>query len=439
MRIAIIGGGIAGLAAAHHVDGQEVGAEVHVFESADRLGGKLRLETVGGVTLDVGAEAMLRRRSEAWELCEFVALGDLREDAATTQASIWTGGALHPMPRTVMGIPAEPVDFVKVDPHAVPVPDSDISVADYVRSRAGDEVLERLVEPLLGGVYAGHADSLSLAAAGPQLKALGDDPLAAATGTAPEPGPIFFGLAAGVGRLPEAIARDVASTTELEIRLNTVVRGLSHSGSGWHVVVDGGAEQFDAVVVATPAPAASRLLSEVAPRASFALADIPYASVAIATFVFDCDLELPGSGFLVPPVDGTAIKGATFSSNKWAWLKEPGRTVLRASLGRYGEAAALQYDDQTLAQIALADLRDALGTLPEPSAWHVQRWGGGLPQYLVGHLDKVATIEDDVASVPGLAVCGAAYRGVGIPAVIASAQGAVATMLSDLGDLGHDT
>ena len=432
MRVAVIGGGIAGLAAAAEFAAGGI-EELHVYESTDRVGGKLRLQNVGDITLDVGAEAMLARRPEARDLCARAGITESLVSPATTQASIWTGGALHPMPRTVMGMPADDVDFVRVERHAVPLPDGDISVADYVRERAGVDVLDRLVEPLLGGVYAGHAESLSLAAAGPQLLALGPDPIAAAAGYVPTPGPVFDGLEGGVGQLPAAVA-DAVQRAGADLRVNTLVRGLEREGTTWTVQTDGGSSQYDAVVVAVPAPAASRLLSTVAPRASFALSDIPYASVALATFVFEHELDLPGSGFLVPPVDHTSIKGATFSSNKWAWLKEPGRTVVRASLGRYGEAASLQYDDPTLAQIALADLRDALGPLPEPVAWHVQRWGGSLPQYLVGHLDKVTAIEADVASVTGLAVCGAAYRGIGIPAVIASAQGAVRALQARLGN-----
>lgn len=433
MRVAVIGGGIAGVAATAALSSSGGAASVTLYEGTDRVGGKLRLETVGDVTLDVGAEAMLARRPEARDLTGWAERGEFLTTPVTTQASIWTGGALHPMPRTVMGIPAEPTDFVRVEQHQLAVPDADISVAEFVRARAGSEVLDRLVEPLLGGVYAGHADALSLAAAGAQLQALGADPIAAAAGYVPETGPVFNGLVGGIGQLPVHVAR-IAQQHDTDIRLNTVVRGIERDGSGWTVTSSEDAERFDAVVIATPAPAASRLLSHLAPRASFALADIPYAGVAIATFVFDRDLELPGSGFLVPPIDGTSIKGATFSSNKWAWLDEPGRTVLRASLGRYGETASLQYDDPTLAQVALADLRDALGSLPEPVAWHVQRWGGGLPQYLVGHLDKVAAVEADIAAIPGLAVCGAAYRGIGIPAVIASAKGAVDQVFADLGD-----
>lgn len=427
-RTAVIGGGIAGLAAAEALD--RAGLDVVLYEATDRVGGKLRRETVGGVTLDVGAEAILARRPEGKDLIAQVGLARAQVEAATTSASVLVGGRLRAMPRTVLGIPAEATDVVAVEAHAVPLPDEDISVTDYVVPRAGKDVLDRLVEPLLGGVFAGRADQLSLAAAAPQLRELGDDPVGAAARAESSSETLFVGLDGGVGRLAEEALAGRAA----DIRLSTTVRGLGRDDSGWRLSTTAGDERVDGVVVAVPAPAGARLLAEVAPAAAFELAAVEYASVAIATFVFDAELELPGSGFLVPPVEAASIKGATFSSNKWAWLREPGRTVLRASLGRHGETATLQYDDATLSKIALADLRDVLGPLPDPAAWHVQRWGGALPQYTVGHLDHVAAIETDVAAVRGLEVCGAAYRGIGIPAVIASAQGAVARLLADLGD-----
>jgi oxygen-dependent protoporphyrinogen oxidase len=328
-----------------------------------------------------------------------------------------------------MGIPAEPTELVKVEPRELAIPGGDMSVAQYVTERAGRDVLDRLVEPLLGGVYAGRADELSLAAAAPQLLALGPDPVTAAAAVTPSDETLFIGLEGGVGRLPEAIVADGVA-----VEFSTTVRGVERDGTQWHLRTTRGDSSFDGVVIATPAPAASRLLAEIAPAASFALADVSYASVAIATFVFPTDLDIDGSGFLVPPIENTSIKGATFSSNKWSWLAEPGRTVIRASLGRYGDAATLQYDDATLAQVALADLREVLGPLPEPAAWHVQRWGGGLPQYTVGHLDRVAMVRAEIGLLPGLEVCGAAYNGIGIPAVIASAQGAVDGLLKDLGN-----
>ena len=436
MRVAIVGGGVAGLTAAYELG--KAGVDVVVLEGSDRIGGKLRLAEVGGVTLDVGAEALLARRPEATDLCAELGLGDTVVHPSATSAAIWTRGALRPMPPTVLGIPAD-VDalmasgIVERPPvsRPVPAPKDDVSVGEFVRAGVGDEVLERLVEPLLGGVYAGHADLLSLSAAGAQILALGEDLLAGAAKAraTSEGGPVFAGLVGGVGRLPSALAE----ASGAEIRTEAVVRDIERAHGGWALTLVGGTETVDAVVVAAPGPAASRLLADTAPEASFELADLTYASTAIVTFVFDDDLQLAGSGFLVPPVDGTDIKGATFSSQKWSWLAEPGRTVLRASVGRAGDTALLHHDDTAVAATALADLREAVGHLPEPAAWHVQRWGGALPQYEVGHLDRIAVVERAIAAEPGLELCGAAYHGVGVPAVIASAHGAVLRLLADLG------
>ncbi|MGI9085338.1 MAG: protoporphyrinogen oxidase [Aeromicrobium sp.] len=437
MRVAVVGAGVAGLTAAYELT--RAGLDVLVLEGSDRIGGKLRLAEVGGVFLDVGAEALLARRPEATDLCAEIGLGEAIVHPATSDAAIWTRGAVRPMPPTVMGIPADVdalmasgiVDEAPVSRPA-PAPSEDVSVGDFVRTRVGDEVLDRLVEPLLGGVYAGHAGALSLAAAGAPILALGDDLLAGAVAAVATPtgGPVFAGLVGGVGRLPSALAEASGAA----IRTGAVVRDIESAGSGWSIRLDAAREPVDAVVVAAPAPAAARLLAGGVPEAAFELADVTYASMAIVTFVVDGDVELPGSGFLVPPVDGTVIKGATFSSQKWAWLAESGRTVLRASVGRAGDTALLHQDDATVASAALADLRIATGHLPDPAGWHVQRWGGALPQYEVGHLDRVDVIDRAVAAVRGLEVCGAAYRGIGVPAVIGSAQSAVRRLLADLGD-----
>jgi oxygen-dependent protoporphyrinogen oxidase len=196
--------------------------------------------------------------------------------------------------------------------------------------------------------------------------------------------------------------------------------------------------EADAVVLATPAHPAARLLAELAPVASAELAGIEVASMAVVTLAFRAtDLGAGfdhSSGFLVPPVDGHRIKASTFSFAKWGWVREAGRGALggedllhlRTSLGRHREEVALHASDDELVASSLADLANATGLAAHPVASHVQRWGGGLPQYAVGHLDRVARIRADVARVPGLAVCGAAYGGVGIPAVIASAHRAAA-------------
>ena len=198
----------------------------------------------------------------------------------------------------------------------------------------------------------------------------------------------------------------------------------------------------DAVVLATPAAPTARLLQQVAPPAAAPLAEIDYASMAVVTLAFRADEVgehlFDSSGFLVPPVEGRRIKASTFSFAKWDWVREAGRdvadgeevVVLRTSLGRYGEELALQVPDDELVASSLADLADATGLRARLVDSHVQRWGGGLPQYAVGHLDRVARIRAAVAEVPGLAICGAAYDGVGIPAVIASARRAAVQVVA---------
>jgi len=445
MRVAIVGGGLAGLVAAHELRVRQSGIDVVVLEGSDRVGGKLRLGEVGGVTVDLGAESMLARRPEALDLVRALGIADRVVHPADVGASIWTRGALRAMPPSVMGVPSD-IDallasgIVATAPvsHPLPLEDDDVSVADFVRARVGDEVLDRLVEPLLGGVYAGHASRLSLRAAGAQIAALGPDPLTAAVaaraGSLPR-GPVFAGLRGGIGQLPDVIAR----ASGAHVRTRATVRSIERTPSGWRLMVGptNGVElvEADAVIVATPGPASGRLLAGVAPDAAFELAGIEYASMAIVTLALAEPLPVPGTGFLVPPVDGTVIKASTFSSQKWPWLAEQGASIVRASVGRAGETTLLHQRDETVVRLASIDLDSAVGGLPPVLDAHVQRWGGALPQYDVGHLERVEVIERAVASVPGLELCGAAYRGVGIPAVIASARAAAARLL-DAGTMG---
>ena len=221
------------------------------------------------------------------------------------------------------------------------------------------------------------------------------------------------------------------------LRTDAPVRELRRTPEGFALVVGPtiASEEVlaDEVVLATPAAPTARLLTDLAPVAAVELAAVEHASMAIVTLAFRVGElpELPGSGFLVPPVDGRTIKAATFSFAKWDWVREAGASsggllLLRTSVGRHREEHVLQVPDDELVAASLADLAAATGLAARPVDTRVQRWGGALPQYAVGHLDRVARIRADVARVPGLAVCGAAYDGVGIPAVIASARRAVA-------------
>jgi oxygen-dependent protoporphyrinogen oxidase len=275
---------------------------------------------------------------------------------------------------------------------------------------------------------------------------------AAAVTTATSDVPVFAGLVGGLGQLPQA----VAAASGAEVRTGAMVRDLARrSRGGWNLVVGSAHDprivQADAVVLAAPAPATARLLSDVAPDAALELAQVEYASMAIITMAFrrrDFP-ETTGSGFLVPPVDRRAVKGATYSFAKWDWVAEAGRgtdggedlLVMRCSIGRHREEQVLQVEDEELVQTALEELSDAIGLSVRPVDWHVQRWGGGLPQYAVGHVDRVGQVRLSVAKAGPLAVCGAAFDGLGLPACIASAEAAVTQVLDSLaaqGEWGHD-
>ncbi len=444
MRVLVVGGGLAGLTAAHLLG--QGGHDVTALESASEPGGKLRRREVGGVVVDVGAEAMLNRRPEGVALARELGLEVVHP--AVQSSRIWTRGALRPLPRSIMGVPLDLQELrasgvlsevglarVEAEQPGRPV-DDDLSVGDLVASRLGDEVVDRLVEPLLGGVYAGHARRLSARATVPQLVALAANGPLLDAAVSPSDVPVFAGLPGGVAGLTEALAAEVS------VRTDATVRELARTASGWAVVVGPTTHperlEADAVVLAAPAAPAARLLNEVAPSAAAELAGIEYASMVVVTLAFDA-ASIPtaamseSSGFLVPPVDGRAIKASTFSFAKWGWVREAGAgqglVHLRTSLGRHGEEATLQRSDDELVAASLADLGEAAGIVAPPVATHVQRWGGGLPQYAVGHLDRVARIRAAVAAVPGLALCGAAYDGVGIPAVIASARLAVSGLV----------
>ncbi|WP_411081165.1 protoporphyrinogen oxidase [Streptomyces sp. cmx-18-6] len=458
-HVVVIGGGIAGLAAAHRL--VATGLRVTLLEAADRLGGKLMTGEIAGVQVDLGAESMLARRPEAVGLAGAVGLADRLQPPATATASLWTRDALRPMPQGhVMGVPGDPAALSGVlspeglariaqDRDLTPTPvGDDVAVGAYVADRLGREVVDRLVEPLLGGVYAGDAYRISMRAAVPQLfEAVREGgPLLEAVRRVQEraaarqrTGPVFQGLRGGIGTLPGAVA-DAVRAEGGEILTETPVLGLTRTEAGWAVRTDTGVITADGVVLATPAWSASALLAAESPAASTELTGVEYASMALVTLAFRrADVEaheaLRGrSGFLVPPVDGRTIKASTFSSNKWQWVADaaPGLFVLRTSVGRYGEEDHLHREDGELVAVSLRDLAAATGLAARPVDTEVTRWIGGLPQYPVGHHTRVARIRDEVAKLPALRVCGAVYDGVGIPACVASARRAADEVAEDL-------
>ncbi|MGM1059920.1 protoporphyrinogen oxidase [Saccharothrix sp. Mg75] len=457
-RVAVVGGGISGLAAAHrlrHLLGPT--AEITVVEQADRLGGKLRTAEVAGRAYDVGAEAFLHRRPEATGLVAELGLADRLVHPTGAPSAIHAAGRTRPIPaRTLMGVPAsveavrevlseEGVRRVAAEPDLPPVrlDGADVAVGALLAERFGPEVGDRLVGPLLGGVYAGRADSLGLRATMPQLATALDSGigslLAAAATTMPAPPlpgvprpPVFGTLGDGLASLVHRLAEVAGVRT----RLGLPVRALLRREHGWRLEIGTPAApavlDVDGVVLAVPAPSARKLLADVVPAASRRYAEVELASMAVVALALPPGTVLPErSGVLLAEgergPDGVpyAAKAFTFSSRKWAHLAgEP--VLVRGSVGRHGEEHLLRRDDEDLVAAVRHDLARLTGVTAEPVDTLVTRWGGGLPQYGVGHLDLVRDVEDAVAGVPGLAVAGAALHGVGIPACVATAGAAAA-------------
>ncbi len=484
-HVVIVGGGISGLAAAFFLRDEAV--RVTVLEGSPRLGGKLSVSEIAGVAVDEGAEALLVTRPEGTRLIADAGLADQRVTPGTTSSAIWTLGALRPLPRRqFMGVPSDLAELAtsgvvsaegaaraSQDLELPPTPrDGDVAVARYVAARLGEEVVDRLVDPLLGGVYAGRSAELSfdatlpaLAAASRRHRSLAEAARSLLPPPVPDPGPtpagdrnespgagtraggsVFTTLSGGLGTLPAFLAKASGAA----VRTASMARELAPAEMGWRLTLGSAAapEQVDAdaVILAIPARPAGRLLAGVpgASAAAGALGEISYASMAIITLAYPRSaFPAPGlsssgrSGYLVPAVDGRAVKAVTFSTVKWPHLAAavPGAEpleVVRCSVGRIGEEALLQWSDDELAALAAAELAAATGVRGAPVATRVTRWGGALPQYTVGHLDRVARIRAAVAAQPGLAVCGAAYDGIGIPACVATARAAASEVLAFL-------
>jgi oxygen-dependent protoporphyrinogen oxidase len=466
-RVAVIGGGIAGLAAAVRLrDRAPADTEIIVYEQSGVLGGKLRTGELAGTTVERGAEAFLvggpdGGESAAVRFARRLGLGDALVHPAAVPAALAIGGRLEPVPAgTLLGVPG---DLTTLGAVAAPAADADrdqgwpllaagedVAVGALVRERYGDEVVDRLVDPMLGGVYAGRADLLSLEATMPALArtARSEHTLAGAVRSAQAaavrvPGrPIFATVDGGMGRLVAA----AAAASGARISLGLPVRDLSRTAHGWRLLLGpvpaAQHDDVDAVVLAVPAKAAERILSSTQFTSdaggiftSAAVGLVEYASVALAAMALPPGTPLPElSGFLVPATEGTLVKAATFVTRKWPHLGAgDGPVIVRASLGRFGEQERLRRDDLVLAAQAHAELGALLGgELPPPVGSWVQRWGGGLPQYRPGHVERVAFARAGLP--PGIALAGAAYDGVGIPACVASGESAAEDVLKHLED-----
>lgn len=471
-RVVVLGAGITGLAAAHRLHALAPDVELVVVEAADRVGGKVLTQDLGGEPVDCAADAFLARVPEAVALCRELGLDDQLVTPAARSAFVLSGGELRRLPDgLVLGVPTD-LDALAASgivseagvaraaedldrPADGPPAGTDESVGDLVRRRLGDEVHEALVAPLLGGVNAGDADHLSLAAGAPQLAAAAGrgsliEGLRAqrAAATADPDAPVFYGLRSGTSTLLEALAARLPAGA---LRLGTVATAIDPApGRGFrvHLATPGdpgdpataatpvGRVDADAVVVALPSWAAAPLVAGLPDLAAVAdgLDALEWASVVMAALVVPADAvdhSLDGSGYLIPAAERRVLTACSFASSKWAHLARPGQVVLRASAGHAGDGgAAVAMDPTTLIDELLVDLGEHLGLDGAPDVVRATPWPRSLPQYRPGHLDRARTWQTTAwGTHPGLWLTGASFEGLGLPACVRQGEAAARRVL----------
>lgn len=484
--VGIVGGGIAGLAAAWELTGGAGGPRpgtprVVLLDAAPRLGGKLAGAEIDGRTVDVGPDGFLGRRPEAYELCLEIGLGDDLVPIAASGAAVFARGAPRRLPDALfVGVPTRYLPVARsgilsplgsarlaVDVLA-PRPDrrgplGDRAIGPLVSGKLGHEVVDRLVEPLLGGIYGGSLADASAAAVLPallrvakgraslmrSLRRMTGGSAGVPGGSAGVPGPAFWALRGGLGSLADRLGSRLKARG-VEIRTSAPVRALVRTGGRWLLQSAQGDFDVDGAVLTLPARPAAALLAPHDAEVAGHLVQMAYASVAVVTFAFDAGAlpdDLSGTGLLVPrgtplpprtaaslgaPSGETAMATAfTYLSAKWPHLAAAdGARLVRASVGRHGDERFTAMDDDTLARRVAAEAAGFLGVTGAARAIMVTRWPDALPQYRVHHLLRVGAVEAAVKRLDGLAVAGAAYRGVGIPACIASGREAARDLVS---------
>lgn len=446
MRVAVVGGGISGLVAAYRLrTALGPAPELVLVEASKRVGGMLHTGQLAGGPMELGAEAFVRRRPELPALLQELDLAQQLVLPTQRRPVIWADAHLHPLPAgTLMGIPADAqavtglvdaqtcAQITAEAQRRLPwSADRDLSVGALVADRYGEQVVRRSVDPLLGGVYAGRAQSIGVRVALPTLAAAldaGAGSLSAAVAQAlpsPAPGPVFGGVRDGYQVLLDALL----AAAKPQVCLGTAASALSRDGQGWRVAPVGG---VDAVVVATPAPVTAELLASVAPDAARAASQIPVASTVVVALALPADTPLPdNSGVLVATGEHLRAKAFTLSRRKWAQLADRPQAVVRASFGRFGDEPVASSDAQLVAAAA-EDLATVIGAPVAVEDAVVRRWHAGIPQYGPGHLDLVAAIEAGIDQLPRLVLAGGYLHGVGVPACVQVATAAAQRLCAQL-------
>ena len=452
--IAVVGGGISGLAAAHRLS--ELGARVTLFESTSRLGGTVLTDNEDGFLIEGGPDSFVSGKGSVIGLAEELGIADriISSRPEHRGSYVWRQGRLHPLPDGLLLMAPTRLapllhtsllswkgklrvlgDLVLPRRSAA----GDESLQSFVTRRFGTEVLERIAEPLIAGIHAAEPETMSLLASFPRFPQMEREHrsliLAArrlASQPRPEDGPSYFAsFRGGMGELTAALVQALGN---LELRTGVAVSGISRAYGGYRLTLFDGAEiEVGGVILAIPARQAADLLSEVAPLAAAEVAGIGQVATATVTLAYRVDQipQLLGSGFVVPSVEGRKIMGVSYLSNKWEGRVPDERfALLRAFVGGANGQELARADEDRL----LATVRDELGRLlgitAHPVLSRVRSWDEGLHQYTLGHLDRVVKAESALTALPGLALAGAAFHGIGLNECIASGRQAADLVLS---------
>lgn len=453
-RVVVIGGGIAGLAAAYRLTQIAPDPAITLIESDPRLGGKILTERVDGFVIEGGPDTFLSLKPGGLDLCRELGLENRLHgtNEKIRRTYVMRGNKLHELPEGLTGlIPSRfgpmaktslisplgrlrmGLDFLIPPRYA----DGDETLAAFVERRLGRELYDRLIEPLLGGIYAGDGEQLSLASTFPQLRQIELQHgglikgMLAAKKKAPPSKPTrekrsaFLTPTTGLAEIVEALE---ARLNGIEIRRRTRVIGVEAAPPGYQVRLESGESlQADAIIFATPAFITADLIFNLDSQISTTLRAIPYVSTATVSLAYRLDnvpRPLDGYGYIIPRAEGRAILACTWTSTKFPHRAPEGFGLIRAFVGRAGQEGALDVDDDDLLELVHDELRRTLGITAPPVLHRIFRWPKAMPQYTLGHLDRLDVIEQRLAAHPGLFVAGNAYRGIGIPDCIGSGQAA---------------
>jgi oxygen-dependent protoporphyrinogen oxidase len=460
-RIAIIGGGISGLTAAFALEqarGDGASFEYELFESSSRLGGVLRSELVDGCLVEAGPDSFLTEKPWAADLCRELGIGDqlIGSNDFIRKTYILVNGCLVAMPDGLMFIVPTKILPVLASPlfsfstklrmarewfHPIRKSEEDESVAALVERHYGKEMVDRLVDPLLCGVYGGDASRLSLRAVMPRFAemeansgSLGRAMLGARRKAATvAPRSLFTTLKGGMQQIVDAV---VQRLTPASVHCGVAVNAINPEGEGWVMSAGERKLPFDALIVAIPAQAASAMLRETIPELSSELQGIEYSSSVTVALGYSrevCSALPPGFGFLVPRSEGRRVLATTFVHNKFNHRAPADRALIRCFLGGIHDYAVLSLPEDEIVAIVRHELGQILGIKAEPLFARVYKWRAAMAQYDVGHLERLQRIERLRQQFPTLALAGNAYRGIGVPDCIRSGKTAAEQALGAVG------